>query len=284
MPSKNHPQKIGDCPPSTIFRPNLALCNFISDTDELRRFAIGNGFAGIDWSFEIETLPSSTEEEGLWVNKMESLNPLKVRYHCPFKLIDIGHENRNKANEARSLFEHIITLVSRAGGQFTTIHIGLGQDTTMSFSWMRAIENLQGLVQFGRESGVTVCLENLAWGWTSKPNLFEKLIRKTGAYVTFDIGHAYACEAIQNHYYSLKDFVFPHADRVVNAHLYHTEIEGQGHLPPSKTGDMTERLQLLYDIRCPWWVIEMREFKGLMQTKSVIDTFLKKQREQSGDR
>ena len=141
------------------------------------------------------------------------------------------------------------------------------------FSWQKAIENLKELVQLGGESGVTVCLENLAWGWTSRPNLFEKLIRLSGAHVTFDIGHAHACEAVQNHYYTIKDFVTPHADRVVNAHLYHTEIEGQGHLPPANVEDVARRLKLLHDIGCPWWVIEVRELEGLLKTRSIITNF-----------
>jgi hypothetical protein len=33
------------------------------------------------------------------------------------------------------------------------------------------------------------CLENLAWGWASKPNLFEKIVRRSGVFVTAGVGH-----------------------------------------------------------------------------------------------
>jgi sugar phosphate isomerase/epimerase len=121
---------------------------------------------------------------------------------------------------------------------------------------------------------VRVCLENLVWGWTSKANLFEKLIRRSGADVTLDIGHAYACESVQSQHYMVEDFVTPHADRVCNAHIYHTEIPGQGHIPPENKEDIQDRLSLLKAIGCDWWVLELREVEGLLKTKKIVDEYL----------
>ena len=112
-------------------------------------------------------------------------------------------------------------------------------------------------------------------GWTSKPNLFEKLIRRTGAGVTLDIGHAHACESIRSQLYTAEDFVTPHPDRVFNAHIYHTEISGVGHVPPVRAEDIKERLEILQNIGCKWWVIEIREVDGLLKTKKLIDAYLK---------
>ncbi|MCK4727407.1 MAG: TIM barrel protein, partial [Desulfobacterales bacterium] len=146
-------------------------------------------------------------------------------------------------------------------------------DSTEPLSWEATIENLRRLVQYGAKRGVKVCLENLAWGWTSKPHLFEKLVRGSGAAVTFDIGHAHACESVRSHYYSAEDFVTPHSDRVLNAHVYHTEISGVGHLPPDRLEDIEDRLNILRDIGCDWWVLEVRETDGLLQTKKVVDQY-----------
>jgi len=119
-----------------------------------------------------------------------------------------------------------------------------------------------------------VCLENLAWGWTSKPNLFEKLVRRSGAGVTFDIGHAHACDAVRSQQYTAEDFVSPHPDRVYNAHVYHTEIAGIGHLPPEDVEDLRDRLTVLQRTGCPWWTLEVKDVEGLLKTKSVVETFL----------
>lgn len=255
-------------------RPKLVMCNIFSDMDKLGRFAHENGFSGIDWSFDVNELPETPEEESRWVKALSVLEPLEVRYHCPFHQIDLGHDDPRQAKAAGALFRSITRLVSKAGGRYLTIHIGLGHDSTEPLSWERTIDNLRHLVQYGADHMVRVCLENLKWGWTSRPNLFEKLIRRSGAAVTFDIGHAYSCESIQSHHYAIEDFITPHPDRVLNAHIYHTEISGLGHIPPERLKDIDGRLAFLQDTGCEWWVIEIKEVDGLLQTKRIIDEYL----------
>jgi sugar phosphate isomerase/epimerase len=257
-------------------RPKLAMTNFITDLQRLRRFAIAHGFDGIDWSFDLEHLPNGPAADSRWVRLLSALEPLELRFHCPFMRVDIGHEDPGKGERAVGIFQRIIQLVSKAGGKYLTLHIGLGRDTTKILSWSDTIDNLRHMVRYGAERGVVVCLENLAWGWTSKPNLFEKLVRRTGAGVTFDIGHAHACEAVRSQQYAAEDFVSPHPDRTYNAHVYHTEISGVGHLPPENPGQLQDRLEVLQRIGCCWWTLEVKDVEGLLKTKSVVETFLKR--------
>lgn len=257
-------------------KPKVALCNLFDDIKQLKKFALDNGFSGVDWSFNMEKLPTSPLEETRWVDHLSGLNPLEVRYHCPFMKVDLGHEDSSNVLSALELFHRVIRLISKTNGRFLTLHVGLGHDTTHILSWERTITNLRSLVQYGADRGVKVCLENLAWGWTSKPNLFEKLIRRTGAGMTFDIGHAQACESVNNQYFSPEDFVSPHPDRVHNAHIYHTEISGKGHVPPDRIEDIKERLDILRKTVCLWWVIEIREVQKLLWTKQIIDDYIEK--------
>ena len=254
--------------------PKIALCNILEDLEELKLFAIKFNFQGIDWSFELDKLPETPAQESLWARNQEILTPLEVRYHCPFKKIDIGSDDPENAKEAGKIFRRIIMLISKVGGNFLTIHIGLGHSSTEPLSWDTTIASLRDLVQFGVKHGVRVCLENLAWGWTSKPNLFEKLIRQSGSGVTLDIGHAFVSEAILNQQYNIEDFATPHADRVFNTHIYHSEIEGKGHCPPSDILEIKDRLALIKEIGCTWWAIEIKEKDKLLQTKKIIDEFL----------
>ncbi len=256
------------------FEPKLVMCNFIPEIENLGEFARQHGFTGIDYSFDLENLPGTPALEAAWVKEVASLKPLEVRYHCPFDRVDLGHDDTKKAEEAEVLFRRIIRLISKAGGRYVTIHIGLGHDSTEPLSWDTTIEKLRRLVNYGRTMRVTVCLENLAWGWTSKPNLFEKLIRRSGAAVTLDIGHAHACESVQSKHYTVEDFVSPHADRVCNAHIYHTEIPDVGHIVPDKREDIEDRLSLLRNIGCKWWVIEIREGGNLLKTRKIVDEYL----------
>jgi sugar phosphate isomerase/epimerase len=254
-------------------RPKLAMCNFITDPRRLKRIALEQGFDGIDWSFDLENLPTRPTDESRWVEFLTALEPLEVRFHCPFSKVDIGHENAAVGQAAMELFQRVTKLVAKANGKFLTLHIGLGHDTTVILSWNDTIMNLRNMVQYGAEKGVSVCLENLAWGWTSKPNLFEKLIRRTGAGVTFDIGHAQACEAVTSQQFDAEDFVTPHANRVFNAHVYNTEIPGVGHMPPRQLDDIKSRLDLLKRIDCSWWTLEIRDVEGLLQTKQIISAY-----------
>jgi sugar phosphate isomerase/epimerase len=249
------------------------MCNFITDLDRLKRIAMEHGFDGIDWSFDLENLPTRPADESRWVNFLTALDPLEVRFHCPFHKVDIGHENPDVGKAAMDLFQRVTKLVSKADGKFLTLHIGLGLDTTTVLSWNDTIRNLRDMVQYGAEKGVMVCLENLAWGWTSKPNLFEKLIRRTGAGVTFDIGHAQVCEAVTSQQFDAEDFVSPHVNRVFNAHIYDTEIPGVGHLPPQRLGDIKSRLDILKRIDCSWWTLEIRDVEGVLQTKQIVSDY-----------
>jgi len=255
-------------------KPKLAMCNFITDINRLRQFATDHGFDGIDWSFDLDHLPKGPAEYSRLANFLSALEPLELRFHCPFMKVDIGHEDLSDGKMAVRTFQRIIQLVSKINGKYLTLHIGLGHDTTKILSWNDTIDNLRQIVHYGAERGVVVCLENLAWGWTSKPNLFEKLVRLSGAGVTFDIGHAHASESVSQQYFSMEDFVSPHPDRVHNAHIYHTEIPGVGHIPPDGIEDIRERLDILLKTGCLWWVIEIKEVQELIWTKKIIDGYI----------
>jgi len=252
----------------------IAMCNFMKNPRDLYAFARRHGFDGIDWSFDIAAIPQSPREESLWAKQIKALAPLEIRYHCPFDRVDIGHEDPAQQRRATGLFRKIIRLVAKTGGGYLTLHVGLGRDTTRILSWNTTIESLRELVNYAAGLNVRLCLENLAWGWTAKPNLFEKLIRYSGAGITFDIGHARVCQAVQTQQYSPEDFLSPHKNRICSAHVYHEEIEGKGHIPPSDMADIARRLDLLMDTGCTWWTLEIREPEGLMQTRKIVDQYL----------
>jgi len=255
--------------------PKLAAPNLYTDPDIMRAFALDHGFDGIDWSLDLAHLPETPAEESRWAARQEALKPLEVRYHCPFLQVDIGHEDKTSQAYAMNIFRRMIRLVAKARGNYLSIHVGLGHDTTKILSWDATVRNLRDLVQFGAEYGVTVALENLIWGWSSKPNLFEKLVRRSGAHVTVDIGHAYACESVQSQNYGVKDFISPHVDKLVNAHVYHYEAPVVGHIPPTRIEDIADRLDMLMQTPCRWWVLEIRVADELLNTKAIVEPYLR---------
>ena len=254
-------------------RPKLACCNFIPEITLLKEFALQHGFQGVDWSFTPENLPRSPAQESSLVKAIASLYPLEVRYHCAFRNTDIGDVDKVRAKEAVKIFKDVCRLVSKLGGRFLTIHVGLGRDSTIDLSWQRTIEGLANVVRFANEVGVRLCLENLAWGWTSRPELFEKLVRKSGSWATLDIGHAQVSPSIRSQHYQLVDFVSPHPERFLSAHVYHEE-KGTRHLSAGSVKELENRLHLLRKLPlCDWWVLELRQEEPLLSTLKMVREF-----------
>jgi hypothetical protein len=254
--------------------PKIACCNFIPDVVELRDMAMRHGFDGVEWSLALEDLPQTPEQEEALRAKIATLDPLEVRYHCAFDRTDLGDSNPQEARLAMRVFRRVCRLVTKLGGRVVTIHIGLGHDSTIPLSWDRTIESLAHLVRYADGIGVQLCLENLAWGWTSRPELFEKLIRKAQPFATLDIGHARVSPSVSSQHYDLEDFVAPQLARFRNAHIYHEE-EGGRHVPPPNLSAIADRLRLVRKLpACDWWVLELRNETDLLQTLSIVRRFL----------
>lgn len=258
-----------------ITRPRLACCNFFSDGKLLREFALDHGFDAVDWSLTAETLPQDRNEEKALVKAIAELHPLEVRYHGSFEGIDLGDDEEEEAERAMGVFLRAARLVSRLGGRYLTIHIGLGRDSTKGLSWEKTLTRLEALTRFAAGKRIRLCLENLAWGWTSRPDLLEKLLRKSGAWGTLDVGHAYVSPSVQSHEYRVKDFVAPHPERFLNAHVYHREDPEAGHVAPQELIEIEDRLRLLQRLPlCDWWVLELRQEEPLLSTLAVVREFL----------
>ncbi len=253
--------------------PTIAICNFFHDTATLGQTAVKHGFSGVDWTFTLESLPRNEIEELRLARDISMLNGLEVRYHCAFKGVDLGDEDDRKAGAAMEVLQQACRVVSRLDGRFMTVHLGLGRKSPEGLSWDRTVDGLAELVSCAEDLGVHLCLENLASGWSSRPQLFEKLVRRSNAGITLDIGHARVCHSVQCQIFELEDFVIPHPERVFNAHIYHEEIDDR-HVPPVCVDDLRERLDLLRLLSCNWWVLELREEGPLLTTLKIVREYL----------
>ena len=254
--------------------PKLACPNFYTDALKLKSFALDCGFQGTDWTLRSEDLPKSPLEERRLLNSLSRLSPLEVRFHLFFPGNELGDSDTKKALSAKNTFYTALNLISKASGRFATVHVGLGRDSMEGISWESTVAGLREIAAMARQSGVRICLENLVSGWTGKPDLFEELIRKSGCWGTLDIGHAQVCRAVTERSHDIEDFVLPHPERILSAHVYHEETEA-GHTPPTSSFDLEERLLLLQRIPlCDWWVLELRDEAALLQTLDYVKEFL----------
>ncbi|MEW5722180.1 MAG: TIM barrel protein [Thermodesulfobacteriota bacterium] len=255
--------------------PALACPNFIPNPRALRDFASAHGFGGIEWSITPENRPQNGSDRKDLEKALAGLFPLEVRFHAALPRTDPGHADPETARQAMTVFQEVCRLAAGLGGRYLTIHLGLGRNSTNNLSWDRTIGALEDLAGFSAGLGLRLCLENLAWGWTSRPNVFEKFVRRAGLLVTLDIGHARVSPSVASFEYDLKDFTRPHPDKVVGAHVYHVE-EGDRHLPPPSAADLEDRLDLLRRLpRCDWWLLELREEAPLLKTLEVVRQYLR---------
>ncbi|MBS3908164.1 MAG: sugar phosphate isomerase/epimerase [Actinobacteria bacterium] len=188
------------------------------------------------------------------------------RYHL-YSQLDIGHFDKVRARAAVAAYKDLITGISGRGGAYLTIHIGLNYgDDDLSFE--DAKENLADLVRFAQNKEVNLCVENLRRGFTGNPYLFAELIEYSGAYVTFDIGHATSSLAAADGF-GPTEFLELIADRVVNTHIYEYELDEVGHVAPEDLSVIGPVLARLQSTGCGWWVIELQE-EELCRTRELV--------------
>ncbi|SHE96248.1 Sugar phosphate isomerase/epimerase [Desulfacinum infernum DSM 9756] len=264
-----------------MITPKLALPNFVDDVEVLRHLAMELGAEGIDWSFRPHTLPRTPLEQTRLARTLARLEPLEIRYHAALPHVDPGDRDPNRAQAALSVLERLCRVTAGLGGRVLTIHVGLGRSTTQDLSWHRTLENLNRLNETARNLGLRLCLENLAWGWTSRPDLYEKMLRKTGLWATLDIGHAAVSPSITSQQFELEDLVSPQPDRILNAHVYHLEVEDH-HIPPEDPADLSPRLDLLAALPfCDWWVLELRDALSVRKAHGVVRRYLDERRQEA---
>ncbi len=250
-------------------QPQIAMCNiFDQDAEKLAEFASRNGFSGIDWSID----PSLPEKE--FLSRMKLLAGFQLRYHCRFHGVDVAYTD-NRGDYALELLIRTVDQVARAGGKHMTVHSGLGNPSGEGIDLNRAIDNLFVLVAHGNRSGVAVALENLTTPLTNDPLLFRRIVAESGAFVTIDIGHAHAIRNLHPRTNICGEYIIPNRERLLNAHIYNTELEGYGHIPPENLSDLSSRLDLLSLAEfCDWWVIELMGQEEVLRTRDLLRCYL----------
>jgi len=260
--------------------PTLAISNRIfSSTQDLINYALINKCSAIDYSFHfgINKTPDLKEETVFIENISE--RGFEIRFHCPFKSIEMAHKNKDFAYYSLQFLKVCVDIAAEFGGNFLTTHIGLGFKSMDELDYQNALRNLSALVNYGSKKGLIVCLENLTSGWTNNPSSFLKLIEDTGAMVTFDLGHANSSPWVLRKEGESVEFLKSVATYIVNAHIYaKEEIEEKTgepfHVPPETLDSISPLLSALIGTKCNWWLIELKIKEQVDKTLSLLRSFL----------
>jgi sugar phosphate isomerase/epimerase len=224
-----------------------------------------------DWiakhGFALEYAPNPEALESL----PEHVDPLldagvPVRYHGFFPDYEIGHPDASIASGAMQVHRAALEAIQGRGEPVITLHVGLRRKIPVDPA--RAVESLSLLVRYGRELGLTICLENLRKGPTSDPQTLVNWAAESGAMITLDVGHMVSCAAVESGQLTSLAFLEMVTDRLFEVHMY--EREADRHYPPRSMAILGPIVDRLLRTRCSWWTIELEDPAEALATRGLL--------------
>lgn len=197
-------------------------------------------------------------------------NGIPVRYHGYYPGFEIGDADRRRAEKALALHMRAVDAIRGMGEQVMTVHIGLLPSTEIEYS--HVVHNLRRLVEYARDRGGKICLENLRAGITSDPETVVELAAECGCCITLDIGHAISCERVINGEITVVQIIEMFRNAMEEVHFY--EYETDVHYAPSDMSILGPVVDALLETDCRWWTIELTEYADILNTRRLVGDYL----------
>jgi sugar phosphate isomerase/epimerase len=193
--------------------------------------------------------------------------------HAPYTDLEIGHKDPDHAAAAVRILQDYVDAATELGAHHLNMHVGSFGLPVEELSWDGLVRNLASLLEYAARRGGRLTVENLTRGVTSDPEMFARLLKATGAPVTFDLGHANGSAWVQAGRGSAVDFLNSVPTPVLAAHLYLIE-RNDAHFVPETPGDIAPALDGLVAKGCDFWVLELHTQETLERTRKVVDEYL----------
>ncbi|MFO7944007.1 MAG: TIM barrel protein [Anaerolineales bacterium] len=190
-----------------------------------------------------------------------------IRYHAFFPHHPLGHVQPEIAEKAVEVHMAALEAIQQQGGKVLTIHIGLDREEPLD--QVQVVKDLTRLVETASERGITLCLENLRTGLTSRPETVSAWACASGAMITLDVGHALSCPRVKAGEMTPFDFVDAFQDRIYEAHIYGYE-NSQSHHPPRDMTVLGPILDRILETQCTWWTIELDGYDDILSTRKLL--------------
>lgn len=259
--------------------PQIAVSSRVDQrARNLIDFALKNHFRAIEYTIEAEDTLLLKKV----VPAIDALagSGLDIRYHAPFKTIELSHKDRAYAEKSSKYMKECIDVIADHGAHHIVVHLAFGFRFSLeSLSYNHALKFLEEVASYGHARGVTVCLENLTYGWTNNPETFLELVSESGANAVIDIGHLSASPLIVDGDLPGTDFIRILAPYIAGAHVYEIEIFDTDtmtphHIAPENTTIMQPLLTELLHTDCNWWLIELGDKREVIKTNQLLRNFL----------
>ncbi len=193
------------------------------------------------------------------------------RFHGRYYGWDIGHPDDTVSKAAMQIHRKTLKALQGCCPTVVTFHLHLCWDEP--FDSEKAVDNLSILVEEGKRSGVTVCIENLRDGEASHPESILAWSERSGAKITLDIGHAISCPRVRRGELTVKDFIDLFANRLEEVHIY--GYESDRHYPVTDVDQFTPIVNGLLQTGCSWWTIELSDPQEILSTRNILLTCMK---------
>lgn len=260
---------------SNVNIPKIALSSRYSRNPcELLKFARKNDFNGIEYSILEETKKKFDDIKDNLIELSDS--EFEIRYHLPFKKVELSHINESFARDSLNYMKYCIDNISEIGGKHIIIHLGLGYKNALDkICYENAKKYLGELVKYAKTKNIIVCLENLTFGLITSSDSFLNMINETGCRACIDIGHVAASPSVTKGEISMLEYIdllLPHLE---GTHIYDKEIDMGIHTYPKNKDLISDRIKKIYNNEnCIWWLIELGEPKEILLTKSFLEEIL----------
>lgn len=254
--------------------PILLFCHapFGKNPEAARQYAAACGYAGIEWGLDGWRLMVARSRRQRMLDSLRSASPV-CSVHAPYTDLEIGHRDPDYAAAAVRIIEKYVDASADLGAHHINLHVGSYALEPEELSWDTLLRNLTALLDYAARRGTRLTVENLKHGLTSDPETFATLLRRTGAPVTFDLGHAHGSAWVEEGRGSVADFLKSIPTPILAAHLYFTE-RNDSHFAPTEVADVAAALDGLREAGCDFWVLELHTRETLEQTRRVVDEYL----------
>lgn len=253
----------------------FAISSRLSPTDpeHLADVARHLGVGCIEWRLDALRIPVAAGARAAFFGRL--LAPgMAARYHAPYTDLEVAHKNASLARQSLAVLRSYLEVIPADGEPVFTVHVGSKGIPIEELSWDHAVGNVRTLVQVGASRGITVAVENLATGWTADPWAMGELCSRSGARITFDLGHCLASGAAQKEGRRLTEIVDSLAKFIVQGHIYGVEHPDGRHTAWRDPEVVKPVLRHLAQFPSFWWILDVDE---------VRDATLLKQQIASGD-
>ena len=255
-------------------RPKLLFCHtpFGKDLVALSAYMLANGYDGVEWAWDGWRLMVPRERRRRRLDDLRQASRVSSA-HAPYTDMEIGHRDPDHATAAVRILREYIDAAKELGVHHLNMHVGSYGLPLEELSWDGLVRNVANLLEYAARCEVRLTVENLTSGLTSDPETLARLLKATGAPVTFDLGHAHGSAWVREGRGSVVDFLQSIPTPVLAAHIYFTE-RNDAHFVPEKLGDIGPALDGLVAKGCDFWVLELHTQETLEQTRRIVDEYL----------